>query len=96
MAFTGFGRVATDADGHWAIRTLPPGAVSYISLVVFARGLLHHLHTRAYLTDTPGDPLLDSLPAARRPTLIAHPEPHRGYRFDVRLQGDGETVFLEF
>ncbi|MGP4049827.1 protocatechuate 3,4-dioxygenase subunit alpha [Streptomyces sp. 2A115] len=101
--FTGFGRVATDADGHYALYTLPPGNAGppYISVCVFARGLLHHLFTRAYLTDgTEGsegtDALLDSLPAERRATLIASAEPNRTYRFDIRLQGEGETVFLEF
>ncbi|MEV5970530.1 protocatechuate 3,4-dioxygenase subunit alpha [Streptomyces sp. NPDC051921] len=95
--FTGFGRVATDADGHYTLHTLPPGnpGQPHISVCVFARGLLHHLYTRAYLTDGP-DPLLDRLPAGRRATLIAAEEPHRSYRFDVRLQGEGETVFLEF
>ncbi|QES44929.1 protocatechuate 3,4-dioxygenase subunit alpha [Streptomyces venezuelae] len=96
VAFTGFGRVPTDADGHWAVRTLPPGGVSYISLAVFARGLLHHLYTRAYVVDEPGDALLGSLDAERRATLVARSEAPRTYRFDIRLQGDGETVFLEF
>jgi protocatechuate 3,4-dioxygenase alpha subunit len=108
--FTGFGRVGTDADGHYALHTLTPGnpGVPYISVCVFARGLLHHLFTRAYLADGvaengtadaargPVDALLGSLPPARRDTLLARPEPHRTYRFDIRLQGDGETVFLQF
>ncbi|MEV8624594.1 protocatechuate 3,4-dioxygenase subunit alpha [Streptomyces sp. NPDC051079] len=95
--FTGFGRVATDADGHYAVHTLAPGnpGQPHIAVVVFARGLLHHLHTRAYLADGP-DPLLDRLPADRRATLLAAEEPHRTHRFDIRLQGEGETVFLEF
>ncbi|WP_055568739.1 protocatechuate 3,4-dioxygenase subunit alpha [Streptomyces atriruber] len=96
VAFTGFGRVATDADGHWAVRTLPPGGVSYVSLAVFARGLLHHLYTRAYLVDEPGDALLGSLDAAGRATLVARGEAPRTYRFDIHLQGADETVFLEF
>ncbi|GHH82499.1 protocatechuate 3,4-dioxygenase subunit alpha [Streptomyces sulfonofaciens] len=110
--FTGFGRVGTDADGHYALRTLPPGnpGVPYISVCVFARGLLHHLFTRAYLADAApdaggstaggpvpaGDALLASLPEQRRATLVARPEPHRTYRFDIRLQGEAETVFLQF
>ncbi|UIX29574.1 protocatechuate 3,4-dioxygenase subunit alpha [Streptomyces sp. GQFP] len=95
--FTGFGRVATDADGHFALYTLPPGnaGLPYISVCVFARGLLHHLYTRAYLADG-ADPLLDSLSAERRATLIAAEGLRRTYRFDIRLQGEGETVFLEF
>jgi protocatechuate 3,4-dioxygenase alpha subunit len=95
--FTGFGRVATDADGRYTLRTLPPGNAGppYISVCVFARGLTHHLFTRAYLAEGP-DPLLDALPAERRATLIAAEDAPRTYRFDIRLQGEGETVFLEF
>ncbi|MGV9342610.1 protocatechuate 3,4-dioxygenase subunit alpha [Streptomyces sp. NPDC003688] len=102
VAFTGFGRVATDADGHYTVRTLPPGGVPYLSLIVFARGLLHHLHTRAYLSepaDTAADPLLAALEPERRDTLLTVPERAGVHRFDIRLQGDGtheETVFLDF
>jgi len=100
--FTGFGRVTTDADGHYELSTLPPGGVPYLALIVFARGLLHHLHTRAYLpalTDTTTDPLLADLPPERRATLLLRPDGERTHRFDIRLQGDGEheeTVFLDF
>jgi protocatechuate 3,4-dioxygenase alpha subunit len=99
LAFTGFGRVPTDADGHYAVRTLPPPAQTpYLSVVVFARGLLHHLYTRAYLGDDVADGLLASLPEERRRTLIARQEASGTYRFDIRIQGDAteETVFLEF
>ncbi|MER7177185.1 protocatechuate 3,4-dioxygenase subunit alpha [Streptomyces mesophilus] len=96
VGFTGFGRMATDADGHYAVRTLPPGGVPYLSVLVFARGLLHHLYTRAYLRPEPDDALLASLPADRRGTLLAAEERPGTYRFDIRLQGEGETVFLEF
>lgn len=97
--FTGFGRVATDADGHYAVRTLRPGGVPYVAVCVFARGLLHHLATRAYLDRDAADPLLASLGPARAATLLAAPDGPGRYRFDVRLQGDGtheETVFLDF
>ncbi|MET8142418.1 protocatechuate 3,4-dioxygenase subunit alpha [Sphaerisporangium sp. NPDC005288] len=100
--FTGFGRVATDADGHYAVRTLPPGGVPYISVCVFARGLLHHLFTRVYLPDLADpatEPLLASLPPERRATLLAVAEREKVYGFDIRLQHDGvheETVFLAF
>ncbi|MBG0851034.1 protocatechuate 3,4-dioxygenase subunit alpha [Streptomyces spinoverrucosus] len=104
VEFTGWGRVQTDASGHWYARTLRPGArgssAPYLSVCVFARGLLVHLFTRIYL---PGDeaalaadPLLSRLAEARRDTLVAHAEREGTYRFDIRLQGEGETVFLEF
>ncbi|MDC2953852.1 protocatechuate 3,4-dioxygenase subunit alpha [Streptomyces gilvifuscus] len=104
VEFTGWGRIQTDANGHWYARTLRPGArgrsAPYISACVFARGLLVHLFTRIYL---PGDeaahandPLLEQLAAERRDTLIAKDEGNGTYRFDIRLQGEGETVFLEF
>jgi len=103
VEFTGWGRIQTDADGHWYARTLRPGArgdsAPYLSVCVFARGLLVHLFTRIYL---PGDeaalaadPLLARV-GDRRDTLIAGAEGDGTYRFDIRLQGEGETVFLEF
>jgi protocatechuate 3,4-dioxygenase, alpha subunit len=98
VTFTGFGRIATDPDGRYAFRTLPPGGVPYLSVCVFARGLLHHLFTRIYLPglDAESDPLLAALDSERRSTLIAEPTAERVYRFDVHLQGERETVFLEF
>ncbi|WP_407549221.1 protocatechuate 3,4-dioxygenase subunit alpha [Streptomyces sp. Pv4-95] len=110
--FTGFGRVPTDADGRYAVRTLPPtapagapDAAPYLAVCVFARGLLHHLFTRVHFpgneTANAADPLLSSLPAHRARTLLARPDGPARYRFDVRLQAaeDGsteETVFLAF
>jgi protocatechuate 3,4-dioxygenase alpha subunit len=104
VEFTGWGRIQTDANGHWSARTLRPGArgrsAPYLSVCVFARGLLVHLYTRIYL---PGDdaalaadPLLSQVDEARRGTLIATDDGRGTYRFDIRLQGEGETVFLEF
>ncbi|MFF4895052.1 protocatechuate 3,4-dioxygenase subunit alpha [Streptomyces sp. NPDC001068] len=103
VEFTGWGRIQTDADGHWYVRTLRPGArgdsAPCLGVCVFARGLLVHLFTRIYL---PGDdaalaadPLLTRV-GERRDTLIAAAEGPGTYRFDIRLQGEGETVFLEF
>jgi protocatechuate 3,4-dioxygenase alpha subunit len=103
VEFTGWGRIQTDADGHWYARTLRPGVrgrgAPYLSVCVFARGLLVHLFTRIYL---PGDeaalaadPLLTRV-GERRETLIAAEEGPAAYRFDIRLQGEGETVFLEY
>ncbi|WP_405650065.1 protocatechuate 3,4-dioxygenase subunit alpha [Streptomyces sp. NBC_00019] len=104
VEFTGWGRIQTDANGHWSARTLRPGArglsAPYLSVCVFARGLLVHLYTRIYL---PGDdaalaadPLLAQVDEARRNTLVATDDGKGTYRFDIRLQGEGETVFLEF
>ena len=75
----------------------------HINVALFARGLLIHLFTRIYFADEPaanaGDPLLSSIEddSVRR-TLLARREPGAGaarYRFDIVLQGDGETAFLD-
>jgi len=100
--FTGWGRTATDASGLFCFTTVTPGptapgAAAFFALTVFARGLLDRLFTRVYLPIDSArlatDRLLASLPPERRATLIATPD-EAGYRFDVRLQGDDETVFL--
>ncbi|MBB4915315.1 protocatechuate 3,4-dioxygenase subunit alpha [Streptosporangium saharense] len=91
---SGFGRCPTGADGSYRFRTARP-AGPYLAMLVFARGLLRSVATRVYLQDGP-DPLLDTLDPARRATLVAEPVGEGTYRFDVRLQGEGETVFLEF
>ncbi|WP_375001104.1 protocatechuate 3,4-dioxygenase subunit alpha [Aeromicrobium sp. CTD01-1L150] len=102
--FTGWGRSSTDDAGHYSFTTLRPGATEpsrapFFVLAVFARGLMNRLFTRAYLPDDAtaleGDRLLGSLDPERRDTLVAAAEP-TGYRFDVRLQGEGETVFLTY
>lgn len=102
--FTGWGRCGTDRTGHYQFSTLVPGptrpgAAPFFALTVFARGLLDRLFTRAYL---PGDDatlgadrLLASVEPERRRTLLAEPD-DRGFVFDIRLQGEGETVFLDF
>jgi protocatechuate 3,4-dioxygenase alpha subunit len=107
-SFTGFARVPTDRAGDYAIRTLRPAAPAgsadapHIAVTVFARGLLHHLFTRVYFPNhteaNAADPLLAALDEDRRATLVAVPDgtvTGPGYRFDIRLQGPGETVFLD-
>lgn len=100
--FTGWGRVSTDNAGHFSFTTVEPGATepgkaAYILVTVFGRGLLNRLFTRAYVPgpNTANDPLLQSLPVDRRDTLIAQRDA-QGLRFDIRLQGEEETVFLRY
>jgi protocatechuate 3,4-dioxygenase alpha subunit len=71
----------------------------HILLSVYARGLLKRVSTRIYFPDEPeanaGDPALASVAdGAQRATLIAT-NTKEGYRFDIRLQGEGETVFFD-
>ena len=81
----------TDDDGRWEV-TVPSSP--FLGVHVFARGLLRHLTTRIYLEPSADDPVLELVPADRRETLIANRE-EDGYRFDIRLQGPGETVFFD-
>jgi len=107
-AFTGFGRCATDAQGGFSFVTLKPGPLPgrgnalqapHIAIAILARGLLKALVTRAYFAGealNESDPLLAMIDdKARRATLIAAPVDAATWRLDIRLQGDGETVFLE-
>jgi protocatechuate 3,4-dioxygenase alpha subunit len=106
-AFDGFGRVATNARGEFTFRTIVPGRVPgpagklqapHLAVGVLARGVLTRLITRLYFEDEPAnaeDEILSLVPADRRSTLIAKRiEPDR-YRFDIVLQGKGETVFFD-
>ena len=99
----GFGRAATDARGRYAFTTPRPGPSSsglpFLALAVFARGLLDRLFTRVYLPAPNAailaDPLLGRLDPDRRATLVAADDGDT-LHFDVRLQGERETVFLTF
>ena len=75
------------------------GEAPHIAVAVFARGLLDRVPTRIYFGDeeraNAADPLLSSLEPDRAATLIAAAE-DGGYRFDIHLQGDRETVFFSF
>ncbi|SFJ20487.1 protocatechuate 3,4-dioxygenase alpha subunit [Bosea sp. OK403] len=107
VGFTGFGRAETNAEGGFFFETVKPGALQgadgtqqapHLSISVFARGVLVRLATRIYFSDEPGnasDPVLALVPAGRRDTLIAQRGADGVFRFDIRLQGEGETVFFE-
>jgi protocatechuate 3,4-dioxygenase alpha subunit len=113
-AFTGFGRCASDFHtGAYSFLTIKPGPVPHpegglqaphISLTIQARGMLDATFTRLYFADesaaNAGDPVLQSVPADRRSTLIAERVETDDssvaiYRFDIRYQGEDETVFFD-
>jgi protocatechuate 3,4-dioxygenase alpha subunit len=92
--FPGWGRCATNAHGAFRFVTLEPDRNEpYAAVCVFARGLVKPLWTRVYFADV-GDELLARLPAARRSTLLARRDDGT-WRWDIRLHGENETVFLE-
>jgi protocatechuate 3,4-dioxygenase alpha subunit len=105
----GFGRMATCEEGSCEFETIKPGRVPglgnirqapHLNVAVFARGMLKQLYTRVYFADDPAnneDPVLALVPEDRRNTLFAQPDSSRpdAWRFDVRLQGDEETVFFD-
>jgi protocatechuate 3,4-dioxygenase alpha subunit len=102
-----FGRCPTDAGGSYEIHTRKPPPVPtidgtpqapHVSVSVFARGLLDRVVTRLYFGDeaaaNDADPTLAMVDAGRRHCLVAEPDADGSYRFDIRLQGDDESVFL--
>jgi protocatechuate 3,4-dioxygenase, alpha subunit len=111
--FRGFGRSATAEDGSYLLVTLKPGILPgneehaqapHLDLSVFARGLLDRVVTRLYFGDEQAandtDPVLSTVPAERKATLIAAPVAGRpgSYSFDIRLQASQagpETVFFD-
>ena len=112
-SFNSFGRTATTFDaGEWTLQTVKPGVVKnaagvpmapHINVLLFARGINIHLHTRIYFDDevqaNQDDPVLNLIEQPqRRQTLIAKRCEVNGnlaYRFDMRIQGEGETVFFD-
>jgi protocatechuate 3,4-dioxygenase, alpha subunit len=107
--FQGYGRIPTDDDGKFRFTTIKPGAVPgpdaklqapHIVVSVFMRGLLRRLVTRIYFPDEPGnagDFALSLVEAGRRGTLIARKTPGLDgvLKWDVIMQGPGETVFFD-
>ncbi len=107
--FQGFGRAATDQAGSCEFETIRPGRAHgpgntmqapHLNVAVYARGILLQLYTRIYFAGDPandGDAVLSLVPADRRETLIAHPDPQQSgsWLFDIHLSGDQETVFFD-
>jgi protocatechuate 3,4-dioxygenase, alpha subunit len=83
-----YARCPTDDEGRWHV--VVPRA-PYLAVHVFARGLLRHLTTRICLDEST---VPESVPADRRATLLAE-RTDDGYRFDIRIQGERETVFFD-
>jgi len=109
LGFRGFGRLGTgvDPENRFLFRTVKPGAIDvvqapHVNVILSMRGLLSHVYTRIYFGDeveaNARDRVLASVPPERRHTLIA---PHESeadetiYRFDIRMQGENETVFFD-
>jgi len=108
--FKGFGRSATGKDGAYSFDTIKPGAVPgpngrqqapHIVVCIYSRGMLRQVYTRLYFDGeaaNDADTILQLVPAERRGTLIAHKESRGGqavYLFDIRVQGQDETVFFD-
>jgi protocatechuate 3,4-dioxygenase, alpha subunit len=105
---SGWGRCQTEPDGGYAFTTIKPAAVRepdgtvqapHVTVLCFARGLLKPVLTRVYFPDeaeaNAADPLLQAIAnESERATLIAMAAGPASYRFDLRLQGDGQTVFF--
>lgn len=105
-AFRGWGRLPTSAAGECTFETIRPGATTaidgrrqaaHINVCLFFRGIMRHIFTRMYFADDPllpDDPVLALVPAPRRQTLVAtHADDM--WAFDIRMQGEHETVFFD-
>lgn len=105
---TGWARIIADFDsGEWTLRTIKPGPVPFpdgrpmaphIALWIVARGINLGLQTRIYFEDEDNSacPVLQRIEHRERvDTLIARKTADGCYRFDIILQGEGETVFFD-
>jgi protocatechuate 3,4-dioxygenase alpha subunit len=96
-----WGRCGTDPDGRFSFLVGKPSrqgaSAPHLLVYVFARGLLKHQLTRIYFPDeteaNAADPVLASLDEAGRASLVAERD-DEALRFDIRLQGERQTVFF--
>lgn len=103
--FTTIGRAFTGPDGSYTLPThepgddsADPGGAPYFAVRVLGRGILTQYMTRMYLDGHPAnasDPVLASVPDARRATLLARRADAHRWTFDIVVQGPGETVFFD-
>ena len=99
QASRGVRRMLTGHDGSFRLESpMPAGDIPHVEILVFARGLLKPVRTRAYLVPIErarADPALKPLGSSPRlTTLVATPAREREYRWDIHLQGPAETVFF--
>lgn len=103
-SFTGFGRTPVDDNGMYSFTTVEPGATKegalpFFMLTVFARGLLDRVYTRVYLPEhadrVASDRFLSGL-GDRAKSMFATRDEQGNLRFDVHMQGEHETVFLDY
>ena len=102
QALAGFRRVPSGDQGEFTLRLSvspqPPGQ-PFAYITVFARGLVKHQFTAVFLADDADlakSAILEQVPAARRPTLIAAKADDGSYRWDIRMQGEHETAFFDY
>jgi protocatechuate 3,4-dioxygenase beta subunit len=107
--FKGWGRMLTDAEGRYRLRSIKPGAYPnpgydnwmrppHIHYSIFAAGLMQRLVTQMYF---PGealndiDPILNGIEDLEaRASLISRKISEGQYQFDLVLRGPGETAFF--
>ncbi len=107
--FTGWGRCPTSStDGVFRFETIKPGRVPFkdgrkmaphITVWIVARGINIGLHTRMYFPEESAanaeDPLLARIEHRDRVATLIGAKEGSVYTFDIHLQGDKETVFLD-
>lgn len=107
--FTGWGRCPTSStDGVFRFETIKPGRVPFkdgrkmaphITFWIVARGINIGLHTRLYFPEEAAanaeDPLLARIEHRDRLATLVATKEGSVYTFDIHLQGDKETVFLD-
>jgi protocatechuate 3,4-dioxygenase, alpha subunit len=110
QSFCGFGRIPTDDNGCFRFTTIKPGPVPgpndkmqapHLVVGILMRGLLKGLVTRAYFPDEEllaADPILEFVEPGRRRTLILDRAPQHTnlFHWEIRMQGENESVFFDF
>ncbi|WP_417582163.1 protocatechuate 3,4-dioxygenase subunit alpha [Pelagibacterium sp.] len=105
--FSGWGRQPANANGEFAFETIKPGSVPYangmmaphITFWIVARGINIGLQTRMYFSDEEDanstDPILSKARMLGRDNTMIGRRDGNTVTFDIYLQGENETVFLD-